>query len=62
MPPPLRHHPHPPPSKRTFHLVLCVVFSPIRHIRIFSRDIRPSRGRPRLCLGDIAPLLAQPCP
>jgi hypothetical protein len=64
MPPPPDStiRPHPPPPTRTFHLVLCVVFSPLRDIRIFPPRIRPSRGRPRLCLGDIPPVLAQPHP
>ena len=55
-----RHRTRPPHSKRPFHLVLCVVIHPLRDIRVFPPRIRPFRGDPRLCLGYIPHLLAQP--
>jgi hypothetical protein len=61
MPP--RTRPHPPTPASALHLVLRVAISPRRHLCVFPPpSVNPSRHRPRLCLGDIPPLLAQPPP
>ena len=59
MPPP---HARPPTPKRTLHLVLRLAIPTRVHLRIFPPIVNPSRHRPRLCLGDIPALLAQPRP
>jgi hypothetical protein len=59
MPPPRTR---PPTPKRTLHLELRLVLQSLRYLRIFPPSVNPSRHRPRLCLGDIPALLAQPRP
>ena len=51
-----------PSSKRTLYLVLCVAIPPRSHLCVFPPSHHPSRAHPRLCLGDIPALLAQPPP
>ena len=61
-PPPPPHPAYPPSPPSTFHLVLCLVVSPLRGLRLRPPRHHSSRTHPSIRIRDIPSLLEKSYP